>query len=665
MKLVSEPTEGEDCFNPEAAIAFYSHPQRSQYASVPMAVSCSDGLLSPYSPTFLHRSMSLGSRGLDSPALSDASLQSPHPLSGSSLPPSPRPLSATSSLTSAMKDMHFPIPRQSEKSLVTCSCPIAPAAFSLWADDPHSDEAMHVFARLADESLAGPSGTLHLEDLPLSELRFPGLVNMNDHLPCRFIHVKINLDIPAAEGGLSSTEFKTQLTLTSLQDLNLTSVTSIYSYGTQVLSLEEDLAPPTRIESNPNAGSPSVTISPTTSNSALQHKFSHNAPFASDFWSIFLQGAFSPEVEGAPHIPSFSKTGAERSEFSMAISGLSVIQEFVVRAEEPVVPANHSPISPGSVLGDVVLVITYDFECQESPSSGKAQVSYLAVRKPAPLPTRVPSVRMQPNFLSINRTTSTHSLGEMAPRMEQHQSRGGHHQSKPSLSLHIPPPPSFAGTSGGVTRSPGMGPITPWPQLIHTPNAPPPVHTASATSPTQRGRLQTAWARDSNDWECSSPALMGVFPYTPAATSTPNYSQAMSDLTTRAIAAGTPTFPTFPSEHQLSYPPHAHPHGTFHIHPSHLLAPPSVTNRMQYATQRSVPMAGRSVSGPAVMQQQVKGEDPIAPSNSLLFDTCGSFGSNAREDEKAVKEIEAQDYFTGLLGASSKYSAGGMYPAPR
>lgn len=562
-----------------------------------------------------------------------------------------------------MKDMHFPIPRQNERSLVTC--PIAPAAFSLWAEDPHSEEAMHVFARLADESLAGPSGTLYLEDLPLSELRFPGLVNMNDHLPCRFIHIKINLDIPAAEGGISSTEFNTQLTLTSLQDLNLTSVTSIYSYGTQVLSLEEDLAPPSRIVPSANLGSSSVPISPTTSNSALQHKFSHNAPFASDFWSIFLQGAFSPEVEGAPHIPSFSKSGAERSEFSMAISGLSVIQEFVVRAEEPVLPANQTPISPGSALGDVVLVVTYDFECQESPSSGKAQVSYLAVRKPAPLPTRAPSVRMQPNYLSMNRTTSTHSLGDMAPRMDHQQSRGSHHQSKPSLSLHIPPPPSFGGIQGGVTRSPGMGPSTPWPQLIHTPNAPPPVHTASATSPTQRGRLQTAWARDSNDWESSSPALMGVFPYTPAATSTPTYSQAMSDLTTRAIAAGTPTFPMYPSHHPLSHPPHAHSQETFHVHPSHLLAPSSAADQMQYTTLRSVPMAGRSVSGPAVMQQQVKAEDPNALSGSLLFDPLMPFGNDVREDEKAVKEIEAQDYFTGLLGASSKYSAGGLYPPPR
>lgn len=632
MALVSETADGEDNFAPDKALAFFGHPQMSPFESVPMAISYSDGLLSPYTPTFLHRSYSMGS----TPQLphGPSSLSESYSLSAPPyLHPKPisAPMSATSSLTHAMSDMHFPIPPNHDRA--AASCPIGPSGFCMWADSPEG-EAKHVFANKPTvHAAAAPSTTVYLEDLPLAEMRFPGLAKMNDHLPCQFLHVKVHLDVPMNDIGDVAERLGTRINLTALQDLELTSITSIYSYGTQVLSLEEKVTAANPLNSSTQSSSPSGSINsspaspsspfsadPESLDNPLRHKYAYETGFASDFWSIFLRGAFSPDApEGDVHLPSFSKTGAERNEFAMAISGLSVIQELVVPSQEPSAPlVNGKEVSPGSAAGDVVLVIVYDLEVRDDESAGEVAVSFLkqkrVIHKPIPL-ARLPSRQLSRNgsFNSAQASGLPSPVG-MAPSPPPSAtfSHRTHHQQKPSLSLHIPPPSTFAGppllhpqhlSSTGPMPSPRSGPATPWPQVIHTPLAPPPVNMAPH-SPAQRERLEQHWASASTStWAMESPALMGAFPLNASHESAPvtiSASQAMGALTASASVLATPVLP-FGAEQMHGAP--------FVIHPSHAYAPEHEEEQSRKLKEMQEQEHKSKAEAPAAVKQESKEVD--------------------------------------------------------
>lgn len=550
MKLVSEPMDGEDVFSPLAQASYFLPSQRPSLLPTPVALQYGDGLHSPFTPTFLSRSISCGPTPMLGPSGNhDSPLPSPYFISS--------PMSATSSITSAMKDLHFPIPPSIEISRSPqATCPIAPANLCLWADKSDGD-AMHVFAKLAKNDKAGlgnsqPTGNVYLEELPMAEVRYPKLSEMHESLPCQFLHVKLNLALPEAESGISVDGLHTQLTLTSLQDLSLTSVTTIYSFGTQVLSLEEQLPSPSRLTPSSRgavhpttsglvmsaspASSPISPVGPgsnNTSPNALRHKYSYSAPFASDFWSIFFRG--SVDASDSMAAPRFAKDLHERSELAAAIAGLSVVQEFVVRADDSAYPslvpdASASKISPGSALGDVVLVIIYDLEACEtdSPLAGSAKVSFLSMRRPvfpvsAGALARMQSLAAHPTGTSAARVPSplsnvsnlppipgpsrpSNANNAIVPVVSNHPTLSRpRSMSKPALTLNIPPPNAYLSNSNS---SPGSEPppITPWPQIVHTPAVPPAVQAPS--SPTLRNRLGQIWAATSADWAMTSPALM-------------------------------------------------------------------------------------------------------------------------------------------------------------
>jgi hypothetical protein len=691
MKLVSEPLDGEDTFAPEAALAFFGHPALGVQGG--LGVAYTDGLLSPYTPTFLHRSLSCGSTPLPlhSPALSDSfPIHSAHPRSA--------PMSATSSLTNAMKDMHFPIPPPNERT--PASCPIAPSAFCLWADDADSD-AMHVFAKLDAQGGGGcgPVGTVFLQDLPLSDLRFPGLVAMNEHLPCQFLHVKLNLDVPSSSPidatTAVATQLHTQLTLTSLQDLNLTAVTSIYSYGTQVLSLEEQLAPPTRLgpssrglPTSSASSSPASPLSPLTPGSdvglgsnPLRHKFSYNAPFAADFWSIFLRGAFStstPVTASDPssaipaQLPSFTKTGAERSEFAMAISGLSVIQEFVVKSEEPIgaplVEMDGGDVSPGSALGDVVLVVTYDFECKETLSMGAARVCYLKTRTPerkSSLMLPVPADAAA--FFPLARTLP-HGIVRPTPlplpTASPGRPRPTHSPNKPSLSLLIPPPAAFLAphptAPGSSSPNTANGLVTPWPQVLHTPLLPPPVQLASEND-RERERLEGIWKKNSGEWELGSPALLGAFHPLSAGVHEGFALQQQQQHQTQQQLYGIPyQYPPPPVHHSLPhYPKTAQ---ALHELTSHALASPNAhalaSHRHVQHTSMPRSESNSTIHGTPFVIHPSHGYLPKAEIEGGLYTGVIPDARPVRIQSERGREGEVQDYFTGLLGRSTKYVVG-------
>ncbi|KAK4053091.1 hypothetical protein OIV83_001826 [Microbotryomycetes sp. JL201] len=650
--MVNEPKDDiEEDFSEENALKFFGGPRPIETEAPMMAYTASEKHLSPYSPVTLQRSYSSPSMSRMKPARlpSAIDLASTRPST-----PGSAPMSATSSLTNAMSAMHFPSPPDSMPS--SPFCPISPASFALWADNPRSRQT-HIFAEMNKPDLGHVAQITQLEELPLCNLRYPMIEAMGSVLPCQFLHVDVRLNIPYADVEVALSRLHAKVVLSSSQDHSLTAITSIYSYGTQVLSLEEDLPSARRLAA---AGG--------------QHGFAYDAPFACDFFSIFLRGAFSGDAAEGSLASSFAKSGHERSEFAVALSGLSVVQEFVVRSTNRALGTDGKPVSPGSALGEVILVVTYDLSCSDA-TAGDCSLSRLSISQPAG--------QAESNHSSASGFCATSAM--MAPPplppLPMSSNHGRQSPSKPNLSLHIPPAEQFVApchaSQGRVPRrSPQSQPTTPWPQVIHTPTVPPPLHTG-VDSAAEQIRLERAWARQSNPaWAMESPALMGAFPssvgnYTHApyfaqpmlvahaAQGGPLQHTAINDLTAGAMTGSPPQVDQFSTSVQETYK------APFVVHPEHAYAPnqeelhsrslmdqhvQEQAERARQLTAATPSAAARSVARSRnLSMQETRTVSPTQlTKTSSMPSTC--------KPASAVEPLQsAQDYFTNLLGAS-KYS---------
>ncbi|KAM0792488.1 hypothetical protein ACM66B_005160 [Microbotryomycetes sp. NB124-2] len=662
--MVNEPKDDiEEDFSEENAIKFFGGPRPVESEAPSMAYTRSEKHLSPYSPVALQRSYSTPAstskvRPVRIPSAIDLASTGP-PTPGSA------PMSATSSLAHAMSAMHFPSPPIDLPG--SPPCPISPASFALWADNPRSQRT-HIFAEMNKPELGQVAHATRLEELPLSNLRYPMMPAMGSLLPCQFLHVDVRLNIPYDDVETALSRLHAKVVLSSSQDHTLTAVTSIYSYGTQVLSLEEDLPPPRPL------GQLNVARGPGNG-----HEFAYDAPFACDFFSIFLRGAFSGDAAEGSLAPTFAKSGNERSEFAVALSGLSVVQEFVARSNNRAIGPNGKPVSPGSALGDVVLVVTYDLSCSDS-SGGDCSVSRLSMSQQSH-PGRAMS-RQASAADMLSNAMMPPPLPPLPPSSVQSRQS----PAKPNLSLHIPPAEQFvaaqqvAGPARVPRRSPQSQPTTPWPQLIHTPTAPPPLHNG-VESAAEQARLERAWASQTNPaWAMESPALIGAFPpsvgnYTHAAPyftqpvlvaasaqGVPAHHPAINGVTASAMADPSPRVQQFPAHVQRAYK------APFVVHPAHAYAPDEealqsrslmdqhVQEQAERARQSVATPASSIASRPIIRSRKLSMQEVKTVSPTQLSKT-GSMPSVCKPmPNSAVEPLQsAQDYFTNLLGAT-KYA---------
>jgi hypothetical protein len=384
-----------------------------------------------------------------------------------------------------------------------------------------SGEKGHIYARL--ESPNGPQRTIFLEDLPMWEKRYKSIPSMNDHLPCQFLHVHLPLSVPGLNGIALDQALETQLRVTSVQALALTSITSIYCHGDLVITYEDALCP------LPLDGS--LT--------SLNHQNFYDVPFGSDFWTMLLRGGQDGVTE-----PNLRKTVKGRQAVSDMLPGFSVIQEFVVPSEHGQQQlGSNGNLSPGSAMGDVVLVVLYDLEVSKGMKAQTGEISFLSLRKSsaASPPSHLPPLP-PPNYTSYSHSSTTEVPQLVIPSDYYSEDASSldtarplsHSAHKPNLSLHIPPPPRFnlgvnghATTSSSAQPSPSIlsatGPITPWGQVVHTPTHPPPVlppPSAVADAQRDRSRLEAAWrsnaAESNNRWDLDSPALYAPPPPPPS-----------------------------------------------------------------------------------------------------------------------------------------------------
>ncbi|KAE8225575.1 hypothetical protein CF319_g1708 [Tilletia indica] len=532
------------------------------------------------------------------------------------------PLSATSGLTSAMNGLT--IPPTAEIKMTSCTAfPILPSSFTMWLQCSQTSSRHDYVAMDRKKMLScaqGKSGlpTMPIENIRVGHLRFPMLAEMYQRLPCQFLHVHVPLHVPRYDvANPRFDQFSAQLSLVSATDARLTSVTTIYSHGKRVLSLVEPLDPPRktvgRSESTSGANTPLDEVPPTATTSSTEgsvtsnkHSFVHQAPFATDFWADFLSRTHPAHIEKSVP-PAFGKDPCERAALGMAISGITLVQEFVVASEEAInnlggveaILGGNGPnafdpsanVSAGSKIGDVVLVVAWDLECVEAlEGQGSTSVSVLTMatrspspfRKMTPLPTGSPVKSGQnltvpgsngygfpqqqslslPTFsnvpsgsvsdtssqgsmpISISEPTNISSQGQPQMQMQTQMQmqmmptllrKRGLSVNKPNLMVQIPPAPlhlnmhknvlhAQAAMRAGGSASPGMAsattaaahfgmlqqrevhtPITPFPQLIHTPDLPPPLLPSMEEATFQRERLERHWATSENPSDMISP----------------------------------------------------------------------------------------------------------------------------------------------------------------
>ncbi|GAA5970204.1 hypothetical protein JCM11641_000309 [Rhodosporidiobolus odoratus] len=510
MDLLTDPIEGDDRFAPGNAQLFFGD----------------DTFATRFTSTFLQHS--LASQNKNFPPAMD--LARTLPLSVPHLPKLGAPSSPLNApgVTSSLRSSHGTkvASRQVTAPPTPTILPFLPAGVCMQVMHGDVQGSGHVFVEV--DNHAGPTGTVFLEDLPEGLQRYPQLRAMHDSFPCQFFHLRLNLDIPSVKdaAGLGiDLDAWTQMEAT--QAWPLKAVTTIFCRGTQTISFVQQLERPTPMSQTLDASSiPASPSSPyNPSSQTPQQKWSYHVPFTPGYWSSLLR------FGSAAHRDSFGVSAKERVELGDTLTDFSVVQEFVVVGEDqPTSKSAAGSVSAGSALGDVVMVVCYDLAVCEGPEKGGAVFSTLSVRESGPQqrsPTKTldlvtPSsrpvapamVRSATSPAAIARASTSATMPPPPiPAVVRHHGS----PTKPNLSLHIPPPHQFirrssAGNANRPAPSPGLsqlnGPLTPWGQVVHTPNAPPPVN-AVPSSPAHRQRLEQVWRRTATEWDLNSPALMG------------------------------------------------------------------------------------------------------------------------------------------------------------
>ena len=103
------------------------------------------------------------------------------------------------------------------------------------------------------------------------------------------------------------------------------------------------------------------------------HPYSYNAPFLSNFWTNYLGTSLDANgMSTRSTVRHFAKTPAQRATLRADMATLTAVQEYVIPADEISV---ENGLSAGSGLGNVVLVVLYEFEILENaPASAKVSL---------------------------------------------------------------------------------------------------------------------------------------------------------------------------------------------------------------------------------------------------------------------------------------------------
>lgn len=328
-----------------------------------------------------------------------------------------------------------------------------------------------------------------LESVRDGPTRFPHLAQMLFSMPCQVLHALVPVSLPRAEDTLPPCEeFSSLLTLTSTAALPLAAVTTLFLEGRRVSCVVEPLTRsqhlPTRkgadfalrkmaVDARPStptgeadprrvSNGSSLSFSPISSSShgqssprtppdashtsvnVLQRPYTYQVPLKTAFLAEFLSSNSSSDQDAfVQQSRSFAKSKAQRSLLGTAMASLTIVQEFVV-LNKPLgdaysLPTENNHVSPGSNVGDVVLVVAWDFECDESLVENPASVTLSVLTTDSP--SHKQTTPLPSPLLRFDDTQAEHGFAAPLPTAQAPTllRKRGMSLNKSNLMLNIPP----------------------------------------------------------------------------------------------------------------------------------------------------------------------------------------------------------------------------------
>lgn len=146
-------------------------------------------------------------------------------------------------------------------------------------------------------------------------------------------------------------------------------MTNFYSFGARVFGYVEGLGKPA-----------------STTKLGQKEEYNYDLPYGGEFFSGFLGGQVSDQG-GARPTKVFTKSYEERQAFASPLNALSMVHEFVIPNSndhlDDVSPFPTTKSCRGAEIGQVVLVVVYDFEITPDNSpNGSIKLSKLHKRNP-------------------------------------------------------------------------------------------------------------------------------------------------------------------------------------------------------------------------------------------------------------------------------------------
>ncbi|GAA5874322.1 hypothetical protein JCM3774_000940 [Rhodotorula dairenensis] len=712
MELVSEPELGSDRFIGDNARLFfgddseYGKPGRHLTAPSPPSIDV-DAAKSFSS----HMQRSESSPALHSPFTL-------HPGHGAATP--------TTELSYVFQDMSVlasPTPAQPAAGFVLGEIEMTVRSENISVNDDDDDDDTSL-PRVLCRGRQPASATLRgvaIEELPTGKVRYATLLESMKDQRCQHLYAKLYLDMPLEASGTDPPScVDVRICLRAAQALSLTVVTTIYCHGEQVIRLAEPLATPFR--SSVTGATSLPPSSPSSDQQEHQHQYSYSVPFAATYWSHFLSSGTERRI---------GCSGDERDELAQNLGMFSVVQEFAFtpNATAGAFPPINEDSEMGAAydgdLGDVVLVVAYDLELSDDNDIRKGTVEISRLETPPHRPetpfflspaassTPLAATSMSrsvtlPVLSSTNEmwaSTTTTTTSDMAPptvlSRSTSSSRSYAPYHKPNLSLHIPPasqflrPPllpnhvSTAGAHGPIQK--GSAPSTPWDQLVHTPQAPPPVlHDPFAEA--QQSRLENIWLQTAtSEWDLHSPAMLGVSQSPFEEGGLAAYGGQFDPVAPQSMYTSVPmqpsfSLPTYATYHDAGLPPASEALRAFlspatadeHVPTSLRCADsPSPASISVPASEEliDVPTASTAATAPAnvvpamsisssstglnASTAPTEGEAATAPTSRAAVQppaAAVSEGTLGQDSPQKLKVKLEQDFFSELLGAKTKYA---------
>lgn len=426
---------------------------------------------------------------------------------------------------------------------------MAPTSFMMWACPAEDqtpaaeDEELEpfVFATL-NENDSHKSGAVLVEDLDFdghdANVRFPGVVEAVSSGRCPVVHAQIRARLPSMDDncGAAAGDVKAEVGVLSESSFGgkaLGVAMTLVVGGKTVLRYATDLPAP----------------------APVGDKFLYTAQLP----GVFIGGLLKGTAEAGTMSPLIAHSRDEVMFVKAALQQATILAEYHVLDTEASQNVPVDDDAPTGTLGEVVLIIAYEFDVAEEDDAGTMQLRHMATRMRRASPPRKVSTtsiasdrQSSPPILQIREPSPAPSQiaepaqeerkpfsfgnGLAGPRVVRPPSAAPskkRHASK-NLSISIPErkftasslgvpgaqPSSANGNLSPASRASSPGPLTPAIQIVHTPTVAP-----GAPGPgdlTSIRRLEHSWATSVGmNGDLSSPAIANYHHYGAPAASAP------------------------------------------------------------------------------------------------------------------------------------------------